>query len=88
MQSDPLLLGVDGGGTSCRARLAAFSGEVLGEATTGPANLGLGIRQSFAAVTRATLLRLQRAGLTRFHLARIVACLALAGIAVWRRKMS
>jgi len=79
VQSDPLLLGVDGGGTSCRARLAAFSGEVLGEATTGPANLGLGIRQSFAAVTSATLLCLQRAGLTRFHLPRIVACLALAG---------
>ena len=79
MQSDPLLLGVDGGGTSCRARLAAFSGQVLGEATTGPANLRLGIRQSFAAVTSATLLCLQRAGLTRSHLPRIVACLALAG---------
>lgn len=79
MQFDPLLLGVDGGGTSCRARLAAFSGDVLGEATTGPANLRLGIRQSFAAVTSATLLCLQHAGLTRSHLPRIVACLALAG---------
>lgn len=79
MQSEPLLLGVDGGGTSCRARLATFSGEVLGEAVTGPANLRLGIRQSFAAVTSASLLCLQRAGLTRSHLPRIVACLALAG---------
>ena len=79
MQFDPLLLGVDGGGTSCRARLAAYSGEVLGEAIAGPANLGLGIRQSFAAVTSATLLCLQHAGLTRSHLPRIVACLALAG---------
>lgn len=79
MQFDPLLLGVDGGGTSCRARLAAYSGEVLGEAIAGPANLGLGIRQSFAAVTSATLLCLQHSGLTRSHLPRIVACLALAG---------
>ena len=79
MQSEPLLLGVDGGGTSCRARLATFSGEVLGEAMTGPANLRLGIRQSFAAVTSASLLCLQRAGLTRVHLQRTVACLALAG---------
>ena len=79
MQSEPLLLGVDGGGTSCRARLATFSSEVLGEATTGPANLRLGIRQSFAAVSSATLLCLHQAGLTRFHLPRIVACLALAG---------
>jgi glucosamine kinase len=73
------LLGIDGGGTSCRARLATFAGEVLGEATTGPANLRLGTRQSFAAVTSAALACLQRAGLTRFHLPRIVACLALAG---------
>jgi glucosamine kinase len=77
--SEPLLLGIDGGGTTCRARLATFAGEVIGEATTGPANLRLGIRQSFAAVTGATLLCLKRAGLTRFHLPRIVACLALAG---------
>jgi glucosamine kinase len=79
VQTEALLLGVDGGGTSCRARLAAFSGEVLGEATTGPANLGLGIRQSFAAVSGAALLCLRRAGLTRSHLPRVVACLALAG---------
>jgi glucosamine kinase len=78
-QSEPLLLGVDGGGTSCRARLAKFSGEVLGEATTGPANLRLGVRQSFAAVSNAALLCLQRAGLSRLHLSRVVACLALAG---------
>ena len=79
MQSEPLLLGIDGGGTSCRARLATVAGDVLGEATTGPANLHLGLRQSFAAVTTAALLCLQHAGLTRFHLPRVVACLALAG---------
>jgi glucosamine kinase len=79
VQSESLLLGVDGGGTCCRARLATFSGKVIGEATTGPANLRLGIRQSFAEVTGAALLCLQRAGLTRFHLQRIVGCLALAG---------
>jgi glucosamine kinase len=79
VQSEPLLLGVDGGGTSCRARLATFAGAVLSEATTGPANLRLGIRQSFAAVAGAALLCLQRAGLSRSHLPRTVACLALAG---------
>lgn len=79
MQSEPLLLGIDGGGTTCRARLATVAGDVLGEATTGPANLHLGLRQSFAAVTTAALLCLQHAGLTRFHLPRVVACLALAG---------
>ncbi len=79
MPAEPLLLGVDGGGTSCRARLAAFSGEVLGEASTGPANLRLGLRQSFATVTNTALQCLQQAGLSRLYLSRIVACLALAG---------
>jgi glucosamine kinase len=79
MHPEPLLLGVDGGGTSCRARLAAISGEMLGEASTGPANLRLGLRQSLAAVTTTALQCLQQAGLSRFNLSRVVACLALAG---------
>jgi glucosamine kinase len=79
MHPEPLLLGVDGGGTSCRGRLAAFSGQMLGEASTGPANLRLGLQESFSAVTTVALQCLQQAGLPPFQLARIVACLALAG---------
>jgi glucosamine kinase len=79
VRSERFLLGIDGGGTSCRARLAAFSGEVLGEAVTGPANLRLGLKQSFAAVLEAAALCLDQAGLSRDHLTQIVACLALAG---------
>lgn len=74
-----MLLGVDGGGTRCRARLAALSGEVLGEADSGPANLRLGLAQSFSAVFRAATLCLDQAGLSHEDLTRIVACLALAG---------
>lgn len=74
-----LLLGVDGGGTSCRARLCALSGDILGEATTGPANLRLGLEQSFSAILDAAALSLDRAGFSQAHLARVVACLALAG---------
>ncbi len=74
-----LLLGVDGGGTGCRARLCAFSGDILGEATTGPANLRLGLEQSFSAILDAAALSLDRAGFSQAHLARVVACLALAG---------
>jgi len=74
-----LLLGIDGGGTSCRARLCALSGQVLGEAVTGPANLRLGVEQSFAAVLDAAMQTLEQASLSRAHLARVVACLALAG---------
>jgi glucosamine kinase len=79
VNANVLLLGVDGGGTSCRARLCAFSGEVLGEATTGPANLRLGLEQSFFAVVDAATQALEQAGFSPAHLARVVACLALAG---------
>jgi glucosamine kinase len=74
-----LLLGVDGGGTSCRARLCAFSGQLLGEATTGPANLRLGLQQSFAEILDAAAQCLSQAGLPRSYLGKTVACLALAG---------
>ena len=79
MNADLLLLGVDGGGTSCRARLCALSGQVLGEATTGPANLCLGVEQSFSAVMDATAECIRQAGLSSSQLRRIAACLALAG---------
>ncbi len=79
MASQILLLGVDGGGTNCRARLTATSGEVLGEAVTGPANLRLGLKQSYCAAVQAAVLCLAQADLARDHLSRIVACLAMAG---------
>jgi glucosamine kinase len=79
VNTNVLLLGVDGGGTSCRARLCAFSGQVLGEATTGPANLRLGLQQSFAEILDAAIQCLSQAGLPRSSLNRVVACLALAG---------
>src|SRR5262245_17496596 len=73
-----LLLGVDGGGTRCRARLADVHGTVLGEGAAGPANLRLGVQDSMAAVRAATDQCLNQAGLS-FGEPRIVACLALAG---------
>lgn len=79
MKSDRFLLGIDGGGTQCRARLATYSGKVLGEAVTGPANLRLGLKQSFSAAITAAALCLDQAGLPRTYLGQVIACLALAG---------
>jgi len=73
-----LLLGVDGGGTGCRARLADLDGQVLGEGTAGPANIRFGLKESFGAVMRATEACLEEAGLSSDEVD-IVACLALAG---------
>jgi glucosamine kinase len=73
-----LLLGVDGGGTRCRARLCSFSGATLSEGLAGPANIRLGPKESLAAVLDATAQCLTKAGLPPGKRP-IVACLALAG---------
>ncbi len=73
-----LLLGVDGGGTQCRARLCDGSGTVLGEGTAGPANIRLGVDDSMRAVLDATGQCLAEARLS-FDSRPIIACLALAG---------
>jgi glucosamine kinase len=74
-----LLLGVDGGGSKCRARLTTWSGTPLGEGLAGPANIRLGLGESFASVLDATGQCLRQGNLSRTDLSRIVACLALAG---------
>jgi glucosamine kinase len=75
----PLLLGVDGGGTRSRARLADAGGAVLAEAAGGPANIRFGLEESLAAVFQAGARCLDQAGLPPQDSQRIIACLALAG---------
>jgi len=79
VQANALFLGVDGGGTGCRARLCDAAGMRLGEAQGGPANIRLGLEQAFASVRDATLSCLEQAQLGPDDLPRITACLALAG---------
>ncbi len=79
MGPNALLLGVDGGGTQCRARLCTLSGAKLGEATAGPANIRFGLEQSFSAIRQAATECLGQAGLSSKESPRIIACLALAG---------
>jgi glucosamine kinase len=79
LTSGTLLLGIDGGGTRCRARLTTASGQRLGEATAGPANIRSGLSQAYAAVLEASLSCLRAAGLPPRDLTRTTACLALAG---------
>src|SRR3984893_10002319 len=78
MRSESLLLGVDGGGTRCRARLCAPSGTRLGEGAAGPANIRLGLDVSFAAVLEPPTGCLKQEGLSSHGLPRITARLALA----------
>jgi glucosamine kinase len=75
---DLVLLGVDGGGTRCRARLADLTGKVLGEGLAGPANLRWGLEPALCAVRESTAACLAQADL-QWGDREIVACLALAG---------
>jgi len=79
MASNSLFLGVDGGGTRCRARLCDVGGHQLGEGESGPANIRFGLQDALASVLQATRQALEQAQLTAEDLARITACLALAG---------
>jgi glucosamine kinase len=72
-------LGVDGGGSGCRARLSDAAGHVLGEGEAGPANLALGIESAVRAVLMATRMALRAARLPETVLAQTSACLGLAG---------
>ncbi len=79
---DPLFLGVDGGGTACRARLVDAAGRRLGDGQAGPANIRLGLKESWAQILVATDRALAAAGLDRDSYARIHAGFGLAGITI------
>jgi len=75
-----LFVGVDGGGTNCRARLCDSRGRALGEAEGGPANARLG-QPAFAEVLKTCRRALAAAGLDESALSRTHAGLGLAGTA-------
>jgi glucosamine kinase len=73
-------LGVDGGGTRCRARLQDTKGHTLGESEGGPANIRLGLDTAWAGIMTAIDGALAAAGLTREALPLTAAGLGLAGV--------
>jgi glucosamine kinase len=79
--SDRLFIGVDGGGTKCRARIRDAAGRCLGEGVGGPANIRLGPDLPWASVLGACYGALDAAGLPNDALARARVGLGLAGAA-------
>jgi glucosamine kinase len=71
-------LGIDGGGTGCRARLTDTEGRTLGEGAAGPANLTLGIDPALRSIMDATHKALSAAGVGEEALSRTDAGLGLA----------
>ena len=75
-----LFIGIDGGGTQCRARIEDAEGRVRGQGLGGPAALRLGIAQSLAVIEAASRAAAADAGLPPAALSEMHAGVGLAGI--------
>ncbi|MEA1648585.1 BadF/BadG/BcrA/BcrD ATPase family protein [Nitrospirillum sp. BR 11164] len=77
---DALYLGVDGGGTGCRARLEDAAGTVLGQGIAGPAATRFGIEASWQAIETAARHAIAEAGLDAARVGQIRVGVGVAGI--------
>ncbi len=75
-----LFLGIDGGGTNCRARLADADLNILAQVRGGPANTTIGDgSQAYNSIIEVSQKAFREAGLGEAEMARTIACLGLAG---------
>ena len=77
--SSAYFLGVDGGGTNCRARLRDAAGRQLAETTGGPSNIFTDPEEAIATVDRVSRATFAEAKLDSALLAETSACFGLAG---------
>src|SRR5215510_14416225 len=76
---DMLYLGVDGGGSRCRARIEDEHGAVPGVGGSGPATTRLGVDDAWRSIMRACTAAAEQAGLRREDFAQMHAGIGLAG---------
>jgi glucosamine kinase len=76
----PLFVGVDGGGTGCRARIEDAEGCLLGTGIAGPAALRIGVDRALAEVEKACRAAIEEAGLDPNVLKAAHAVVGLAGV--------
>ena len=84
--TNPFFLGIDGGGTACKARLCDAEGNILAEAVTGPANTLLGSERAMAEINRATHEVLELAGLPQDKVIEVHVGAGLAGMSLQREQ--
>src|SRR3974390_1884767 len=73
-------LGIDGGGSRCRARIEDGNGRLLGEGTSGPATARIGVEKAWRSIIEATEAAAAQAGLKREDFSRLHAGIGLAGL--------
>jgi glucosamine kinase len=77
------LIGVDGGGTGTRVRIARLDqrdGPAIAQGSSGPSGLGLGIERAWAAVQQAIAQAFANAGIPQPKPVRLAIGLGLAGV--------
>lgn len=74
------IIGVDGGGSGTRVRLARLDGQELAQGQSGPSGLGLGIERAWTSVAQAVTVAFRAAGLEQPSLQRMAIGLGLAGV--------
>jgi len=80
LDSEQLFVGIDGGGTKCRARLFGANDKVLGTGLGGPANPLHGEAQAKASIRQAVDMALAEAGLPNSAAHNLIAGVGLAGV--------
>ncbi len=73
-------LGIDGGGSKCRASVADAEGNIIGTGVAGPANPLHGVEQTLESIGDAAKSALSEAGLPDSTLSTLVAGVGLAGV--------
>jgi len=75
-----LYIGVDGGGSRCRARIVDENGRTLGEGVSGPATTRLGVDKAWRSIMRASEAAAEQAGLGVADFAVLHAGIGIAGL--------
>ena len=73
-------LGIDGGGSKCKAIIVSEDNKVIGSGISGPANPIHGFEQATHSITESALLALKDAGLQDVKLSDLIAGVGLAGV--------
>jgi len=78
--NNQLFLGIDGGGSKCKAIIMNKNDEILGTGISGPGNPLHGFEQATNSITESAKLALADAGLTHIELNELRAGVGLAGV--------
>lgn len=78
-----LAIGIDGGGTSCRAAVADKDGNILGRGKAGPANILSDLENALVNIVESARQALSDAGLDAEVVTSVVSVVGVAGAMSW-----